>query len=237
MTVETSLAMPARFARIVAPDYEYQLTRDDLLWLGRAMQGEGGNHAATAWTYVQRLAGRRLSSLRALVLAHSQVVNPIWRRDGSRCAPGGRYYGTNYCSPRSLDARDRAASLTWEQIPSRVRSVLVQLAAGTLANPAPRATDFANDVVSQGFLRRHPDARVVLREGNWYLAEGPSSSPRPSVSWPNNYVRLAPPDGSSPVVEPPTYSKPTANVAGTLALAAGVGAAAWLGARWLRSRG
>jgi hypothetical protein len=41
----------------------------------------------------------------------------------------------------------------------------------------------------------------------------------------------------SPVVEPPTYSKPTANVAGTLALAAGVGAAAWLGARWLRSRG
>lgn len=163
----------------------YQITPDDILWLARSVRYEGGNHAATAWTYAQRLMAFDSPSLMRLVQAHSQPVNPIWRRDGEKCRPGGPYHGNQeYCSDQQLARRDEASTIPWGRLPESIRRTVLDWARGKIQNPVPRATDFANAPVSQSFLSRHPDAGIVLREGNWYLYEGRSSR------WPSDQVTI-----------------------------------------------
>lgn len=174
------------YGRIETADgYSYQITPDDVLWLARSVSHEGGNRAATIWTYFQRQAAlRRTSSLASLVLGHSQPVNPAWRRDGAKCRPGGPYYGRDECSERRLAARDRAATMPWEQIPAETRNLVLAAATAQLPNPVPKATDFADARVSTGFLGRNPGAGIVLQDGNWYLYESRSAR------WPANYVSV-----------------------------------------------
>jgi len=163
----------------------YQITPEDVLWLARSVKYEGGNHAATAWTYAQRLMSFNSPSLARLVQAHSQPINPIWRRDGEKCRPGGPYYGNQtHCSEAQLRRRDEAATIPWGSLPASIRGTIVDWARAKVPNPVPRATDFANAPVSQGFLSRNPDAGVVLREGNWYLYEGRSAG------WPADQVTI-----------------------------------------------
>jgi hypothetical protein len=169
----------------------YQITPEDLLWLARSVQHEGGNPAATAWTYAQRLVLFRSSSLLRLVQAHSQPVNPIWRRTGEKCRPGGPYHGRDECAESRLAVRDRAATMPWDSIRPSIRDLLVRWAKADLENPVPRATDFANAPVSRGFISRNPGTRTVLMDGNWYLSEGPSSAPgQGSNAWPANFVTI-----------------------------------------------
>jgi hypothetical protein len=173
------MTIPSCLGRIVTRDgYAYQITPDDVLWLARSVHKEGGNHTATIWTYLQRqAAGRRSSSLASLVLAHSQPVNPRWRADGEFCRPGGEYAGSQYCTPQQLEARAANAVRPWSQIPQSVRDAVVSAVTARTPNPVPNATDFADPTVSAGFLRRNPEARVVLRAGNWYIDERRVSSP------------------------------------------------------------
>lgn len=169
----------------------YRITPEDLLWLARSVQHEGGNYAATAWTYAQRLVLFRTSSLLRLVQAHSQPVNPIWRRDGEKCRPGGPYYGRDECSESRLAARDRASTMPWDSIRPSIRDLLLRWAKADLENPVPRATDFANAPVSRSFISRNPGTRTVLIDGNWYLSEGPSSAPgQGSNVWPADFVTI-----------------------------------------------
>lgn len=161
----------------------YQITPEDVLWLTRSARYEGGNHAATLWTYAQRLIAFNSQSLAALVRAHSQPVNPRWRRDGEFCAPGGQYHGNDlYCSEAQLARRDEAATIPWTSLPASLRTLVVEWAQAKVDNPVPRATDFANARVSQSFLSRNPGAGIVLQEGNWYLYEARSAS------WPVDQV-------------------------------------------------
>lgn len=177
--------IPQRLGRIVSGSYAYQITPTDVLWLARSVHKEGGSYAATIWTYLQRqAANRRSSSLASLVLSHSQPVNPLWRRDGEKCRPGGPYAEQDNCAPRLLDERDANAVRPWEAIPEEVRAAVVAAVTARLANPVPRATDFADQAVSQSFLRRNPGARLVLKVVasrcpgcNWYLDEGIVTSP------------------------------------------------------------
>ena len=167
------MTIPSRLGRIVSGSYAYQITPDDVLWLARSVHKEGGNPAATVWTYLQRqAAGRRSSSLASLVLAHSQPVNPKWRADGEFCRPGGEYAGSQYCTPQQLAARAENAVRPWGAIPSDIRDVVVSGVTARLSNPVPGATDFADPRVSAGFLERNHGARTVLRAGNWYIDEG-----------------------------------------------------------------
>jgi hypothetical protein len=186
-------SIPTRLGTIVALNgYRYQITPTDVLWLARSVQYEGGNYLATAWTYAQRqVLYRRTGSLAELVLGHSQPVNPKWRRDGEFCRPGGRYHGSDRCSERSLDRRDEAANLPWASIRAEIRSIVVRWALGETTNPAPRATDFADSEVSASFLERHPESRVVLRDGNWYIAEVVGT--KNAVAWPSGFVQILPP--------------------------------------------
>lgn len=188
-------ALPAasELGEIVSRDgYRYQITPNDMLWLGRSVKYEGGNRLATAWTYAQRMAlFRRWATLAELVQAHSQPVNPIWRRDGSMCRPGGRYHDRDDCAERRLAVRDTAATLPWDSIQSSIRTALTAWAKAERPNVVPKATDFANGPVSRSFITRHPGTEVVMRDDNWYLAEGPHSAPgNGSLGWPSDFVTI-----------------------------------------------
>jgi protein involved in polysaccharide export with SLBB domain len=84
--------------------------------------------------------------------------------------------------------------------------------------------DFADRTVSESFLSRHPDARVVLESGNWYLALADT------LGWPANFVtmdfrgRRSTVSGAGSVVLP---------VVGAVFVAGAAGFAYWA---WRRSR-
>jgi len=214
------VSIPASLGRIVSRDgYSYQITPNDLLWLARSVHKEGGDYASTIWTYFQlQAAARRTSSLASLVLAHSQPVNPAWRADGEFCRPGGRYAAEDNCAPRLLEQRAANAVRPWEQIPVAVRDLVVRAATARLANPVPRAINFADPTVSANFLARPANAGsgIVRKAGNWYLYEARSAN------WPVDFVRVAHGGVSSGV----------AAAAGGIGLALALGLGAYMIVRW-----
>lgn len=184
--------IPSGLSKITAKNgYSYQITPDDVIWLARSVQHESGNYAATAWTYAQRMVMARSQNLVRMLQGHSQPINPKWRRDGEFCRPGGRYHGRDECSERRLEARDQAATMPWSRIRPEVREVVVKFVTGQLPNPVPRAANFANAPVTQGYLERNPQSRVVLRDGNWYITEAATNS------WPDDFVTITGGGGST----------------------------------------
>lgn len=173
---------PSELAKIRTKDgYEYQVTPDDVLWLARSVQFEGGDHASTIWTYAQRQAKhRRRSSLASLVRAHSQPLNPIWANPSA----GKCLQYPERCTPAHIERRRRARSTSWNDLRPEIRDKVVKWAKAELKNPVPRAVDFADPTVSQGFIRRNPGTEIVKRAGNWYLAT------RDVLSWPADYVTM-----------------------------------------------
>lgn len=201
--------------------FAYQLQPEDLLWLGRAVQFEGGDHEATIWTYAQRMVAKPSASLASLVRGHSQPINPRW--DEAADAKCQQY--PQYCTPSHLARRARAASTPWDGLSAEVRSKVEAWARADLSNPVPRAIDFADPRVSAGFIRRHPGTKIVLQRGNWYLA------PPESQSWPSDFVTLR--YGDREAGPSLTGSFRAAPVIGIAALAAATGFAGWA---WWRYR-
>lgn len=196
-----------------ATGYTLRITPEDLLWLARAVQFEGGSTAATIWTYAQRAALYEVPSLAGLVRAHSQPVNPIWASmdaEGCQRAP-------SRCTPEQLATRARAASIPWSELSPLVRAKVIAWARAELPNPVPRATDFAAPEVSRAFLQRHPGSYVVLRAGNWYIAEAESAR------WPKAFVK---------VVQGGRVSSESALPSWTKGALWGAAAAALAGAGW-----
>lgn len=183
------------YATIVTPGLApYRITSDDVLWAGRAAQFEGGHDPADVlWTWTQRYAlpafRRRYSSLKDLIRAHSQPVNPIWQRTGDRCRPGGRYHGTDHCAERRLAARDRAASAPFDSLRPEIQERVTAWAEGRLPNTVPKSVDFAAPSVAQSFMNRNPGSRLVKQAGNWFIATTTSQR------WSNDHVQLQPPSG------------------------------------------
>lgn len=177
--------------------WRYQITPEDVLWAGRMLQGEGGgpeDPAAVLWTMTQLFAPaaqeekygnpRRFPTFTGLIQAYSQPINPRWRRDGQFCAPGGQYFGQEPCSDTRLARRARIASMPWEDIEPELREVVKRWSEGKLANPVPRAVEFAAPGVAAGFVRRNPGTMYVARLGNHFLATPGSQQ------WSANYVRM-----------------------------------------------
>ena len=170
---------------------DYVITDEDKLWAARAAHWEGGDDAGdTLWTWTQRHAlpnyRRRYPKLASLIQAHSQPVNPIWRRDGARCRPGGSHHGTDDCAERRLRNRDTAASMAFSQVRPEVQAKVNAWASGTLPNPAPRAVDFAAPKVARSFLNRVAGSELLKQAGNWFVGT------RESLTWPDNFVRMVP---------------------------------------------
>lgn len=193
----------SELGRIRAKDgWSYQLTPDDVLWVARSASYEGGDVASTLWTYAQRMAALRPASFAAMVRGHSQPINPLWESLTSpgcvahpeRCLPQRKPDGT--MGPDPLVRRLEARTAPWDSLLARTKTLAWAQAA--LPNPVPRATDFADNTVSASFIRRNPQARVVARVPSssgrteqWYLSEGPDSSPRrPSNAWPADFVTM-----------------------------------------------
>ena len=148
-------AVGSRWGQVVTKDgFRYQITEEDVLWAARAAQCEGGgeaSHKATLWTWTARFTlpnyRRRFRTLASLIRAHSQPVNPIWTRTGSKCAPGGRYHGTDYCSASKLRRREACASRAWDSIAPGIREAVTKWATAKLPNPVPKAVDFASSSI------------------------------------------------------------------------------------------
>jgi hypothetical protein len=185
--------------------YRYQVTPEDVLWLARSVQFEGGDHASTIWTYAQLQAKRRRSSsLAALVRAHSQPINPLWdEATDAKCQQHA-----DRCTPEMLERRRVARTTPWGSLRAGVRDMVLRWARAELPNPVPRSVDFADPAVSRSFINRNPGTQVVLAAGNWYLAT-------PDVlSWPADFVTMA------------FEGRETAAAAGGQVLAVGVGVGA-----------
>jgi hypothetical protein len=182
-------AIPSRLGQIRSKaGYVYQVTPDDLLWLARSVQFEGGDHASTMWAYAQIQAKRRRrGSLVGLVRAHSQPVNPLWE---SATTDKCRRY-PDRCSPNALARRLQARTMPWDRIRSEVRNKVVAWATAELPNPVPRVDDFADDAVSRSFIRRNPGTQIVKRVPSrsgrteqWYLATPATQG------WPADFVTM-----------------------------------------------
>lgn len=182
----------------------YRITREDLLWLARMVEYEGGLQEAPAllWTLAQRFVWidrSRFRTLSALAQSFSQPINPIWRRDGEKCRPGGEFHGQPECTEARLDRRDRAAKRSWRALPQEIAEITAKWAMGQVTNPVPTATNWAAGRPVQGrdtaqaaiYLERHPGAeRVLSYGGNWFIAEANTKN------WPDDYVGLENRDGS-----------------------------------------
>jgi len=176
-------APPGPWGKIVTKDgWEYQISPEDVLWSARAARCEGGGEegeAATLWTWTARFAlpsYRRYGTLAALVRAHSQPVNPIWQRAGSKCAPGGQYHNTDYCSPAKLSNREECAGRAWSTISPLLRQKVERWARAELPNPVPTAVDFASSSigVQQGDIEVARFKREGARHYNVFYSEASS---------------------------------------------------------------
>lgn len=140
------MAVSAIFA---ASGKEYIITDEDALWLARMVVGEGGKDAsvekirALLWAIMNRFLlvpeQRKRTSLTDLVRAFSQPINPRWDGEGSDdfCAPGGKYYETDFCSSAKLKRRAQITAMPWAEIPKRIKDEIEALRSGEL--PLPKA--------------------------------------------------------------------------------------------------
>lgn len=171
--------------------WQYVLTPTDKLWAARMAQFEGGEAADVLWTMTQAYARSSTHALyptfTKFIQAYSQPINPIWRRDGSKCRPGGPYHGRDNCSEVRLARRDIAATMPWSEIDAPIREIVEQWYAGDLRNPVPRAVDFAAPDVATSFVAEHAGSQILKRLDNWYIATASS------LRWPANWVTM---DGS-----------------------------------------
>lgn len=171
--------------------WSYTLTSEDKLWAARMVEFEGGESPdGVLWSMTQRMAlpniRRRYGTFTDLIRAYSQPINPKWMRDGEFCRPGGQYHNQDNCSERWLSRRDRSNIIPWTEIDPAARAVTERWYRGALANPVPRAVEFAAPSVSEGFLSRNPGSSVVLRAGNWFIKTAQTSD------WPDGWVRMEP---------------------------------------------
>ncbi len=183
------------YASIVAGDFRYQLTPEDVLWAARAAVFEGGEPADVLWTLTQRFVLLRSSypTFTQFVRAFSQPINPIWAADGTMCAPGGKYAGKPECSPERLARRARASTITWHELEQKAPSTVVIVLAwanGHLPNPLPRATNFADQTVAASYLSENPTAKAIKTAGNVYIVEAAAQR------WAQNHVTMRSYDGS-----------------------------------------
>lgn len=191
-------------------EYAKQLTWNDLLWAARMLWGEAKEEAATVhgaailWTQAQAIVALNYKkSFTDYIRSHSQPINPKWAANGEFCLPGGKGYGTVHCSPKRLRRREQITNLSWENIDDSIKKLVVDWAKGKIANPVPRATDFASTSL-HSLRRKLEDGRFIYvwdskglgldaLRNTWpkanvfvYWSRGKKNSSR----WPDNHVRI-----------------------------------------------
>jgi len=154
-----------------------EMTDEALLWLGRAYIGEHGwrnfvHFPAFAWCMINRFmlhpGNHHWADFIYMLRRFSQPINPRWMRGGDLAR---KYRKSKMCSPAKLDRRERMVSLTWEELPARLRSQLVALREGRIAPPpgiVPRKNKISNFAeTSKRMKKRYPHGMDL--GGNWYF--------------------------------------------------------------------
>lgn len=162
---------------------EVQLNDSDMLWAARGCHGEsrGGASrelcAAFLWAMMRRLFLEfpKADSYGQLWINFSQPVNPIWRRDGWKCKPGGPYYGKPECREELLAYRDKMYREPWERLSATIRKAVEDFARGALPPPMfeqnlpasrRRITNWASYA---GIEEKYPQG--IRFEGEWFLQD------------------------------------------------------------------
>ncbi len=188
---------------IASASLHYQLSGDDVLWAARATVHEiGGDSPQQAadvlWTMTQRFVLRfeqgQRESFGVLVRRFSQPVNPRWTEEGV-CGPGGSYEGSGrYCSPSQLRRRAWASGASWGDLVAlkpAAMAVVEQWAVGWLANPVPRATNFAATAEARSYIERSAGATMLSNRpgANAFIVEAGAAD------WPYDHVVMVGGDG------------------------------------------
>ena len=126
---------------------EKRITPKGAIWLAKMIDGETwGNPSeedakAMLWALTQRTGiwNFRKWSLKRMVQAYSQPVNPKWTRSGKKCA---KYYQPDWtddipkkCSKKRVNRREwNIKKLNWTNIHPITRRVVLAFAAGRIPN-------------------------------------------------------------------------------------------------------
>jgi hypothetical protein len=131
------------------PTRDYELSDEDVLWLARAMVGEGGEGVgritreeagAFFWMYLYRLTAfsgpwtrdPEAWTLARLIQAHSRAVNPLYLVPGE----GLCKRNPKACTEQKINRRNHLRSLTIPQLMEYgVYQLCVEAQEGTLENP------------------------------------------------------------------------------------------------------
>lgn len=218
-----TLPKASELARIQSGTGEdYPLTLEDAEWAIRMGVFEGSDPHPVLWAMAQRWVllsaqGKKYRSFAAMLRDFSQPINPKWLRTGEFCKPGGTYAGKAPCSEDKLVRRAFAQTAPLASVvaqdPLTADRVLSWLK-GEVKNPVPRATDFAQEPVAEGFLEDHPGAEAILRVPA-------NSCPNCNVMivttatrrWPVDYVWIAAPNGNIASASGVISGKPTVRFA------------------------
>jgi hypothetical protein len=193
-----------------AGQQSYQITDEDVLWGCRMVVGEGPEEALEVLqTMAQRFAFvGAWASLVELYQKYSQPINPIWRRDGSKCK--GRV-GAQGCEPHRLERRDRLAraDLDWlrqERYPASADGVADALAwfRGEARTSKVRgAVHFAVRSIVLHHVGGNASSPLIVHKGrNWF------SAVQGTRHWSVATVSVLPPGGAIPDPQPEPIPDP-----------------------------
>lgn len=196
---------------------ETRITPEGAVWLARMIDGETWGNPTEAdaeamlWALIQRTGiwNFRTWSLKKMVQAYSQPVNPKWTRTGGKCR---KYYEDDYegrvpggCSERRVDRRASNVRMSWDETDEIARRAVLDLAAGRLENDLPgvvgwfapgtwrsREHNGAND---EDNMVSHSEI-----DGNVFFA----MDRRPDTTgWQGHEVTIVGPDSMCPMILPP----------------------------------
>lgn len=185
----TNSAPNLPYARIVRSygNLDYQLTPEDVMWAAK-MASHEGDAKEVLWTMAQRFAltypGQQWSSFTEFIRSFSQPINPDWYSTGKHCQPSGKGYRSDYCSDELTARRERLADMTWDELEEKYpRAVQITLkwAQGQIANPVPRAVNFATPARAKQYAEQRDDVVIIQKANNWFLAEMGTSNWHPKT--------------------------------------------------------
>lgn len=145
----------------VGKKLEYVFNDEDINWLARSLNGEGGGagrvEASTiTWTMFNRWllnpnGPARFPKFWQFIQHFSQPVNPRWLRNGAYCRVGGSKYGDEGCLPAKLARRDQ---IFYGPVPKVCTNYANEMALGTLEQPPVLYVNFASTPATISFSEK-----------------------------------------------------------------------------------